>query len=62
MHIPSESDFAAWNAGILDDRQLVEIEGFFAEMLAGAEALGLRYALAAMALRAEYKAASSMLG
>lgn len=62
MNIPSDTDFAEWNAGLqIGDAELVRIECFFAEMLAGAEALGPRYSLAAMALRAEHSAARSML-
>jgi hypothetical protein len=61
MDIPLPADFAAWNAGQLSDCQIILIEAFFAQMLAGAEALGPRYALATLALRAEHDAARSML-
>jgi len=61
MIIPSPTDFNEWNAGKIGDDALVRIEAFFADMLKGAEALGPRYALATMPLRAERDAAQAML-
>lgn len=61
MIIPSQSTFNAWNVGQINDANLAIIETFLADMLMGVEALGPRYSLAAMALRAEHDAALSML-
>ncbi len=61
MKIPEQTDFDEWSAGKIGDAGLTRVEAFFAEMLSGAEALGPRYSLATMALRAEYNAAHSML-
>lgn len=61
MVIPDASDIAAWNAGQIGTDELVKVEAFFRDMLAGAEALGPRYSLATMSLRAEHNAAQAML-
>jgi len=61
MYIPTKSHFLAWEKGVLDDCQLDTMAKFFAEMMAGAEALGPRYALATMALRLEHMAAQFMI-
>lgn len=61
MNIPPETDFVEWNAGQIGDAELARIEAFLADMLAGAEALGPRYSLAAVALRDELSAARRML-
>lgn len=60
MNIPQETDFIEWDAGQIGDTELARIEVFFAEMLAGARALGPRYYLAARALQAEHDSARVM--
>lgn len=61
MIIPDKSAFAAWDAGQIGTEDLECIEAFFLCMLTGAEALGPRYSLATMALRAEHNGAHAML-
>lgn len=62
MKIPTVADFAAWNKGLsLSDEQLTKLEAFFAQMLAGSEALGSRYELATWALRQEHECVKSLI-
>ncbi len=53
--VPASAILEAWDKGdAITDDQLSALKQFFSAMVRGCEALGQRYSLATMALRAEY--------